>query len=1259
MVGLNVVRHFLQQYDLRTHRRAIGAALGGSLLWRLHTAIAGLPVPLVTLDGTSTTLDAATDRATRLTVAGPPGSGRRLALEQRAARWAWSHADAPRTLLLALPEIDHGHASPEALVAAQIAVLGRGARPAPFAREADLHLAPWVGLSGWELLLHGWDELPLPRRAAWRSALTAPDALWAQARLIVALPEDEPPWPGYLPLTVAAPGPALIDDWLAHLAPEPARAALRDALQPGGPLATAARLADVALLAWVAPRAGLPASRAELYERFLGLLDAPGAAPRAVADTPLLTAYRLARHGAPLAEIAPPLRCEVARFAAALAPDLAPLLEQLLPVPPAHADDLEQERPDAIRAPSMPAAAETQDQPQSTLVARWRPEDVLTAAACLLEHPAPPPAWVLRIAAVLAHRADTGPAGDLLAQLEPRLSAALGRLAQDEPSGGAILGLLRALPAPMAERLAGGLLAAEETAGPLGWALADRLAGSPPDPALPPARRAYLAALAGPAGRAFLASAEGVAALRALADSEAGAARRLRVAGEVLADSHLPLAPRVVAVGLLAEATGPEALALLARHSADPHPAVRAAALDRLAAAAPQRALDALRATVLDRQAGADARLEAVRRLMANPAAAGDTLVACAADAAAPLAARLLALRGLSEAPLLDLLHDPAGEPIVRAGAARRLAALGGRAGRLDMLVLLDSPMLPPVLAGALCAALGASGDRAALAPLLGVLERAAADVDLTLAAIDALERLGDMATAALGPLLGSGAQARLATAIGPFDPQRPAQECQAAGALPPPLAARLARALAGSATIADPPTSLGEFVAREADAIRGAAARALARIGGAGAANSLAEALRSGETGGAAAALVEALAALSLRDGPDTLATLLHDPVLDPLVRWRVAERLAAHPESTPALLRGLEDSRLDPFTRGALAEGLGQRGAAAAMALRRVAGDSREDEHLRGQALRALGRLGGPVAEAALLAIAGATHEPPDLRAVAAESLPAAPAAESRAALRALLHGERPAMPLARGALRALGRAGDREALPLLLRYCQDGDRAVATAAIDAMAQIGDPIVTPMLVRLAHDPHRDPAARLQAAGALLRLGGQEHRPLIRAALEGGTLPLRLQALEHLLDSAPARGEVQAMLADVRLPLPLRLRLFAYCAAERDNEPALRQVLENPADDPDLRGRAAEVLRAWGCAPVETLLDIARAAAPPDGLRLRCVAALGALGGDAAMLALSRLAIEDTAPAMVREEAAGALLRLLAPIEEIEEEVA
>jgi HEAT repeat protein len=214
-------------------------------------------------------------------------------------------------------------------------------------------------------------------------------------------------------------------------------------------------------------------------------------------------------------------------------------------------------------------------------------------------------------------------------------------------------------------------------------------------------------------------------------------------------------------------------------------------------------------------------------------------------------------------------------------------------------------------------------------------------------------------------------------------------------------------------------------------------------------------------------------------------------------------------------------------------------------------------------------------------------------------------------------------------------------------MLRYGQDENAEIAQAAITALTDLGDGSVAPMLVRITHQTGADHTLRLQAAGVLLRIGGDGYRPLLRGYIEQGPLPLRLLALEHLIASGTATDDLLAMLASPDWPATLRLRLLEYFAGDLAAAPVLTEILTARSDQVQLRALAAEALgqMRWADA-LPALAELAQQPAAPPALRLRCIDALGRIGGNSAWLALSELAEREDLPPILRNGALQALRR-------------
>ena len=182
-------------------------------------------------------------------------------------------------------------------------------------------------------------------------------------------------------------------------------------------------------------------------------------------------------------------------------------------------------------------------------------------------------------------------------------------------------------------------------------------------------------------------------------------------------------------------------------------------------------------------------------------------------------------------------------------------------------------------------------------------------------------------------------------------------------------------------------------------------------------------------------------------------------------------------------------------------------------------------------------------------------------------------------------------------------------------------------------------------MLVRIAHHVGADHTLRLQAAGALLRIGGGGYRSLLRNYLEQGPLPMRLLALKHLIASGTATDDLLAMLAGPDWPATLRLRLIDYFAGDLAAAPILERVLDAKSDQIQLRALAAEALgQMQRSAALPALAELAETAGTPAPLRLRCIDALRQIGGNGAWIVLSRIAEDSDSSPVLRDRALQAL---------------
>ncbi|HWQ12276.1 MAG TPA: hypothetical protein VNL77_05720, partial [Roseiflexaceae bacterium] len=343
MVDRGVFSRLRSQRDRTAYRRQLTIAIERSPALRALPGLLHVPLPVVAADGSLAPLRTALTQEPFVTLAGRPGSGRRLALQQL-ARYLVRSRDGAETppALINLPGLDDGETRPEELLAAELRAVTDDHNPpphAPFWRSWPSTARP-DSAPRYLLLIHGWELLTASRREAWRAALLDLPAGRTGLRAAVAVPHEEPPWPGFQPLALTAPSRALVARWLQLLCPAATRAEVEAALAPGGRLHQCSdRLFEVALLAWLAPRAGVPASRAELYERALALFGASARDhdrdPHAPLGHPQMGRFALARRVADegrfalLAELPPPDRAETALLTAAITGDPSPILAAL------------------------------------------------------------------------------------------------------------------------------------------------------------------------------------------------------------------------------------------------------------------------------------------------------------------------------------------------------------------------------------------------------------------------------------------------------------------------------------------------------------------------------------------------------------------------------------------------------------------------------------------------------------------------------------------------------------------------------------------------------------------------------------------------------------------------------------------------------------------------------------------------------------------------------------------------------------------
>lgn len=218
--------------------------------------------------------------------------------------------------------------------------------------------------------------------------------------------------------------------------------------------------------------------------------------------------------------------------------------------------------------------------------------------------------------------------------------------------------------------------------------------------------------------------------------------------------------------------------------------------------------------------------------------------------------------------------------------------------------------------------------------------------------------------------------------------------------------------------------------------------------------------------------------------------------------LKYLVAGLVAVGDEGVQPVVELLADSRV-PVVQAA-AEILGEIGARGCEAeLSRCLGHS--DEGVRREALRSLVRIGGPEAEEAIIGCLDPSRDRL-LRRLATVSLGAARCVRAVEPLLAVVAAGDlflRTFPLKKDALAALGKIGDRRAVPLLVEllgtrhwFSRRRGEELRCLAATVLGQIGDPALLPLLGSLAAKGGRLGAACGAAADAIeQRRQGDAHR--------------------------------------------------------------------------------------------------------------------------------------------------------------------
>jgi HEAT repeat protein len=491
---------------------------------------------------------------------------------------------------------------------------------------------------------------------------------------------------------------------------------------------------------------------------------------------------------------------------------------------------------------------------------------------------------------------------------------------------------------------------------------------------------------------------------------------------------------------------------------------------------------------------------------------------------------------------------------------------------------------------------------------------------------------------------------------------------------LPAPARRQIEQALSTGETGADSPSMLAELIEHEHHTLLLAAARAMAAIAARHDSNvrrlarvGLLKVVRRPYPAQVLRPLLECLGQAGTDGGLHDFGQLLGDPHASAELRWLTVEQLAAlierdhvAPAIVALLLRYLDQENADPLSRATAAQALGRSGFALALpVLQRLAGQAGADEHLRSAAVRGLGalmRYGNretrQQAEHALRTLIMNADQPVRLRAITVTSLPDDYATETRSVLYELLSRQRPEPALAAAALQALGRNHDREALTIILRYCQSEHAVEALAAIEALVTFGDVSTASALVRITLNTGLNQSVRLTAVGALLRLGGVEYLPLLRSYFQDAPLPLRLQALEYLIEVFPTDRYPVLLANDSSTPRMLRLRAIEALSCRDEHFSILIGLVGNVQNENAVRLAALQRLAALAdqLEAVGICEQIAGEINTHWQLRRHAIAALLALAqkpplADAATAALARLSNDPDLATTLRCWAAQSLI--------------
>jgi HEAT repeat protein len=215
-------------------------------------------------------------------------------------------------------------------------------------------------------------------------------------------------------------------------------------------------------------------------------------------------------------------------------------------------------------------------------------------------------------------------------------------------------------------------------------------------------------------------------------------------------------------------------------------------------------------------------------------------------------------------------------------------------------------------------------------------------------------------------------------------------------------------------------------------------------------------------------------------------------------------------------------------------------------------------------------------------------------------------------------------------RSAIVALGRIGDRRAVPHLMELLDERDRELWVPVISALARLGDPQAFEPLIALLGDP--DVAVRQAAVGALNSIGHPEMVSRVCKMLADAN-PLLRESATKVAGYFGYPECAEAVLRCCSDPVE-SVRAAALEHLPYFDDPRAIQVLDAAIahETPQARAAAAKALGALpppdACAPLERALDDSE-----PWVRYFAAISLGRLGVSASLDRLARIASDDPAP--------------------------